>query len=187
MKLFSTFTLLIAALFQTGYGGELAPIGEFRFRRSGDLSGLELGASRFEKGEKLYDGEPAFIIGLLTGAVDGGAYLVRRGTAMPEPGAYEVGVAKVRSSGAYDDVKLSSDFVLLYFDMNPQELVLLGSTGAGTIEILESGSELVQGRFDLFVEGYTGNPRALFSLRERRAEVSGSFSATPGDVDFRLP
>ena len=186
MKL-TTFAFVLAALLQTEHDGELASAGEFRFRRSGDLSGLELGAARFEKGEELYDGEPAFIIGLLTGAVDGGAYLVRKGTERPGPGIHELGVAKVGSGGDYDDVELGSGFTMLYFDMNPEELVLLGSTGAGTIEILESGSELVQGRFNIFVEGYTGNPGVLFSLRQRRAELSGSFSATPGDVAFRLP
>lgn len=166
---------------------ELAPDGEFRFRRSGDLSGLEIGASRFEGGEELFDGEPAFIVALFTSAIEGGFYLVRSGTDRPEPGAYNVARAEVGGSGDFDDFEPSEEFAVLYFEMDPQNLVALGSTGAGTIDIVQSREDLLRGRFELVVEGFSGNPRGLFSMRQRRVTVSGNFAATPGDVDFRLP
>lgn len=166
---------------------ELAPDGEFRFQTSGDLAELELGAARFDSGEELYDDEPAFIVGLFTSAIEGGFYLVRGGTDRPEPGQYPLARAEVSRGGDYDDVELSPDFAVLYFDTNPQNIVVLGSTGTGSVEILESREEMIRGRFDLVVEGFSGSPRLMFSVRQRRVTVAGTFSATRGDVDFRLP
>ena len=168
---------------------ELPARGSFEVRKEGGLSGVEVGLARFEPDKKQeVDGQPAFVVALHTGAIEGGIFLAFGGEQRPAPAEYELVPVEIRGSSGFQDVELGAgEVALFYFESSRNHMVLLGSIGDGLVEILASEGEHIQGRFELEVSGAAGNPRALMNFRPRRGTLLGAFDATPGEVDFRKP
>ena len=90
--------------------------------------------------------------------------------------------------GGYKKITVEAGQVaVLYYEMARAHMVLLGSTGNGGVEILESGDENIRGLLEIEVKGATGNPNAFLGVRPKRAILLGAFDATRGKVELRKP
>ena len=70
---------------------ELPARGSFEVRKEGGLSGVEVGLARFEPDKKQeVDGQPAFVVALHTGAIEGGIFLAFGGEQRPAAAQYEL-------------------------------------------------------------------------------------------------
>lgn len=161
--------------------------GSYELTLEGELSGHEVGAARFASDKKL-DGQRVFVVQLLTPALEGGIFLVFHSTERPAPGVYAAVPVELKGMGGYKKITVEpGEVALVYYEMERQHMVLLGSTGEGELEILESDAQTVTGRLDLEIKGATGNPNAFLGVRPKRANMIGGFEATEGDVELRKP
>ena len=161
--------------------------GSYEFSFEGELSGHEIGTARFATDQKL-DDQKVFVVQLFTPVLEGGVFLVFRGVERPRPGTYTAVRAETKGMGGYKKISVEAgEVAVLYYEMEREHMVLLGSTGTGGVDILESGDENVRGLLDIEVTGATGNPNAFLGVRPKRATMRGSFDATAGKIEFRKP
>ena len=161
--------------------------GSYELALEGELSGREIGAARFEADRKV-DGFRCFVVQLMTPALEGGIFLVFEGAEAPAPGRRSVVPAGTKGMGSYKKLELDEGGVaVLYYEMERERMVLLGSTGKGSVEITSSDDGAVRGTIDVEVEGAVGNPSAFLGVRKKRGRLFGAFDATEGDIEFRKP
>ncbi len=161
--------------------------GSYELRLEGELSGHEIGAARFAGNQKL-DGEKVFVVQLLTPALDGGVFLVFHAGERPGAGTYSAVPAETKGMSGYKEITVEAgEVAVLYYEMERDHMVLLGSTGNGSVEILGGVEDNVRGRLDIEVKGATGNPTGFLGVRPKRTMMLGAFDATEGKVEFRKP
>lgn len=161
--------------------------GSYELSLEGELSGHEIGAARFADDRKL-DGEKVFVVQLLTPTLDGGVFLVFHGGERPGAGTYSAALAETKGMSGYKKITVEAgEVAVLYYEMERDHMVLLGSTGNGSVEILDSVDDNVRGRLDIEVKGATGNPTGFLGVRPKRAKMLGAFDATEGKVELRKP
>lgn len=161
--------------------------GSYELSFEGELSGKEFGAARFAPDKKL-DGEKVFVVHLLTPALEGGFYLVFAGGEPPAAGSYTAARAETKGMGGYKNIVVEpGEVALLYFEMERDHMVLFGSTGDGSVDIVDTNNDTVTGQLNVEIEGAMGNPNAFLSVRPKRGRIIGAFTATAGKVELRKP
>ncbi len=187
MRLRALFVLISSLVFGSISSSQEPETGSYALTFEGELSGQEFGAARFASDKKM-DGEKVFVVHLLTPVLEGGVYVVFSGVERPAAGTYTAIRAETKGMGGYKKLSVEpGEVALLYYEMERDRLVLFGSTGKGSVEIIESDDDTVTGRIDVEIEGAIGNPNAFLGVRAKRGKIAGAFDATNGEVEFRKP